>query len=105
PHERAERAVLNLGHTFGHGFETLSHYTLRHGEGVAMGLMAAAALAVRLEMCDSSLSERTGALLQRLGLPTSYAPFPAVDVLAAMATDKKKDRGLIRFVLPRALGD
>jgi 3-dehydroquinate synthetase len=105
PHERAERAVLNLGHTFGHAFETLSHYSIRHGEGVAMGLVAATRLAVRLELCDPSLAARTESLLTRLGLPTSYAQFAPADVVAAMATDKKKERGQLRFVLPRALGE
>jgi shikimate kinase/3-dehydroquinate synthase len=105
PHERSERAVLNLGHTFGHAFETLSHYSIRHGEGVAMGLVAATRLAVRLTMCEPSLANRTEALLRRLGLPTTYAQYAPGDVLAAMATDKKKERGQLRFVLPVALGE
>lgn len=105
PHERAERAVLNLGHTFGHAFETLSHYTIRHGEGVAMGLVAATRLALRLKMCHPSLADRTETLLKRLGLPTTFAQYAPADVVAAMATDKKKERGQIRFVLPCALGE
>ncbi|MBI3732930.1 MAG: 3-dehydroquinate synthase [Chloroflexi bacterium] len=104
PHERAERAVLNLGHTFGHAFETLSRYSLRHGEAVAMGLVAAARLAARVGLCSPSLAVRTAALLDRLGLPTQVNRFDPASVLAAMQTDKKRAQGRIRFVLPVELG-
>ncbi|MEP7198562.1 MAG: 3-dehydroquinate synthase [Chloroflexota bacterium] len=104
PHERAERATLNLGHTFGHAFETLSQYTLRHGEAVAMGLVASAKLAARLEMCAPSLVARVETLLTRLKLPTTFNQFAADDVLSVMLTDKKKEQGKIRFVLPVELG-
>jgi shikimate kinase/3-dehydroquinate synthase len=104
PHERAERAVLNLGHTFGHAFETLSHYALRHGEGVSLGLVAANRLAARLEMCDPSLLARTERLLKQLGLPTNYDQFDGNAALGVMLTDKKKEQGKIRFVLPVELG-
>jgi 3-dehydroquinate synthase len=104
PHERAERAVLNLGHTFGHAFENLSHYALRHGEAVAMGLVAATKLAARLELCEPALITRVEALLMQLHLPTTYDEFDAEQVLAVMLTDKKKAQGKIRFVLPEALG-
>jgi 3-dehydroquinate synthase len=104
PHERAERASLNLGHTFGHAFENLSHYEIRHGEAVAMGLVAASRLAERLELCDPSLTVRTRNLLQRLHLPTTYSQFAAVAALDVMLTDKKKEQGKIRFVLPVELG-
>jgi 3-dehydroquinate synthase len=104
PHERAERAVLNLGHTFGHAFENLSEYRLRHGEAVAMGLVAATKLAARLELCEPELVYRVEALLRQLQLPTMYDEFDAEQALAVMATDKKKAQGKIRFVLPEALG-
>jgi 3-dehydroquinate synthase len=104
PHERAERAVLNLGHTFGHAFENLSEYRLRHGEAVAMGLVAATKLAARLELCEPELVYRVEALLRQLQLPTMYDEFDTEQALAVMATDKKKAQGKIRFVLPEALG-
>ncbi len=103
-HDRAERAVLNLGHTFAHAFETLSHYTLRHGEAVAMGLVAAAKLSARLGMCDPSLVSRIELLLMSLGLPTWFGHFEAAKVLEVMSTDKKRAQGKIRFVLPVELG-
>jgi 3-dehydroquinate synthetase len=104
PHERAERAVLNLGHTFGHAFEALSHYGIRHGEAVAMGLVAAARLSAQLELCDPALGDRIAALLARLQLPTTYGQFDADAALAVMQNDKKKEAGKIRFILPLEIG-
>ncbi len=105
PNERGERAVLNLGHTFGHAFETLSNYSLRHGEAVAMGLVVSAKLSAHLGMCHPELPIRIEALLRNLGLPTVFHQFDAGEVLRVMLTDKKKEHGKIRFVLPIALGD
>ncbi len=105
PFESGRRAVLNLGHTFGHAFETLSGYRLRHGEAVSIGLAAATRLAARLALCDAELVERVESLLGRLDLPTRAPGFDPAQVLAAMATDKKRVGGRLRFVLPRAIGD
>ena len=104
PHERAERAVLNLGHTFAHAFETLSDYRLRHGEAVAMGLVASARLSAQLGLCEPILPLRVENLLRNLALPTVFHQFDAEQVLRVMTTDKKKEQGKIRFVLPLALG-
>lgn len=104
PHERAERAALNLGHTFGHAFETLSAYSLRHGEAVSMGLVAAARLSAHLRLCEPALPDRIENLLRNLGLPTVFHQFDAEQVLHVMTADKKKEQGRIRFVLPIALG-
>lgn len=112
PFEQGRRAVLNLGHTFGHALEQVSRYRLRHGLAVALGLMAAAHLAVTLNMADPSLVTLTGHVLQRAGLPTCWQEvipplaMPEVhDVLAAMQVDKKRAQGKLRFVVPRAPGD
>ncbi len=105
PFEQGRRAVLNLGHTFGHAFETLSGYRLRHGEGVSIGLAAATRLAARLALCEPVLVERVETLLGRLGLPTSAQGFTPEQVMTAMATDKKRVGRELRFVLPRAIGD
>jgi 3-dehydroquinate synthetase len=105
PFEQGRRAALNLGHTFGHAFETLSGYQLRHGEAVSIGLAAAARLAARLDLCEPYLVERVESLLGRLGLPIRTDGFAPEQVLAAMATDKKRAGSRLRFVLPRALGD
>lgn len=104
PYEQGERAHLNLGHTFAHAFEQVSGYTLPHGQAVAVGLVAAAELAAARGLCEPDLPRRVRGLLTRLGLPTSL-PGPAPEaVLAAMATDKKRRAGRLRFVLPQALG-
>jgi 3-dehydroquinate synthase len=105
PFEQGRRAVLNLGHTFGHAFEQLSNYEIRHGEGVAMGLVCAARLAARLGYCSAETSARIGALLQHVGLPAEPPPYPAADVWAAMFTDKKRQGNTLRFILPRAIGE
>lgn len=105
PFEQGRRAVLNLGHTFGHAFETLSGYELRHGEGVSIGLAAATRLAARLGVCEPSLVGRVEGLLDRLGLPIRAQGYAPEQVMAAMATDKKRTGRRLRFVLPRAIGD
>jgi len=104
PYERGRRAVLNLGHTFGHAFEVLSDYQLRHGEAVAMGMAAAARLAVNLGRCRPEVSRRIVALLDHLELPTAAPGYDAEAVWAAMASDKKKQGTYLRFVLPLDVG-
>ncbi|MEW5959853.1 MAG: 3-dehydroquinate synthase [Chloroflexota bacterium] len=105
PFEQGRRAALNLGHTFGHAFERLSNFEIRHGEGVAMGLVGAARLAARLGHCSTQTTGRIIALLERLGLPVQPPPFDPATIWAAMATDKKRQGNTLRFILPRAIGD
>ncbi len=105
PFEQGRRAALNLGHTFGHAYEMLSGYQLRHGEAVGIGLLAATRLAARLELCEPPLALRVENLLNRLGLPTRAPGYTPQQVMAAMATDKKRVGSRLRFVLPRAIGD
>ncbi|MCK6629026.1 MAG: 3-dehydroquinate synthase [Anaerolineae bacterium] len=105
PFEQGRRAVLNLGHTFGHAFERLANFELRHGEGVAMGTVCAARLATRLGLCSAETTQRIVTLLDRLGLPTEPPPYPPAEVWAAMGADKKRQGNTLRFILPRAIGD
>jgi 3-dehydroquinate synthase len=106
PFEQGRRATLNLGHTFGHAIEQVSGYTIRHGEGVAMGLVAAANLSARLEHCDPALQPRIESVLTRLHLPTRIpADLPHEALFRAMGSDKKKAAGQLRFVLLRGMGD
>ncbi len=104
PFELGDRAWLNLGHTFGHALELLSGYTLRHGEAVALGMIAAAELSASLNYCDAALPGRIRAALIRLGLPPSHTFDPAA-ALAAMDTDKKRRGRSLRFVLIRDIGE
>jgi 3-dehydroquinate synthase len=105
PFEQGRRAVLNLGHTFGHAFESVSSYQLRHGEAVSVGLAAATRLAVRRGVCAATLVDRVESLLNRLDLPVRADGYAPEQILAAMATDKKRVGRRLRFVLPRAIGD
>lgn len=106
PYERGRRAVLNLGHTFAHAVEQVSAYTVRHGDAVAMGLVAAARLSARLEECSPSLPDRITAVLDGLRLPTTIPDtLEPATLLAAMSSDKKKADGRLRFVLIHDIGD
>jgi 3-dehydroquinate synthase len=98
------RAVLNLGHTVGHGIEAAAGYELyRHGEAISLGLLAALRISEREEGLAPEWRERTRAVLARHGLPVALDPAVGVhDVLAAMGRDKKADaRALNMVLLPR----
>jgi shikimate kinase/3-dehydroquinate synthase len=106
PDERGRRAVLNLGHTAAHALERLSNYRLPHGEAVAVGLVVAARISAGLGRCAASLPDEIAAALRRLGLPTAWSgPHAPAEVLAAMATDKKRRGGRLRWVLPARVGE
>ena len=110
-HERGARALLNLGHTFGHALEALAGYDgrLLHGEAVALGVVLAATLSVRLGLCPAADLERIRRHFAAVGLPTARAQvgaesFAAEALLAAMAHDKKAQGQRPRFVLLRGIG-
>jgi 3-dehydroquinate synthetase len=106
PYEQGRRAILNLGHTFGHAIEQVSGYRVRHGEAVAMGLVAAANLSARLEFCPPELQGQIEAVLQAVPLPVRIpAELDMEQVYVAMGSDKKKAAGKLRFVLLRDVGD
>ncbi len=100
------RAVLNFGHTIGHAIEAVAGYggAYRHGEAVAIGMLAEARLAERLGWIDAKTIERLQNLLQRFGLPISAPGLDPAALRLAMTRDKKNRGGRIRFVLPRRLG-
>lgn len=102
--EAGMRALLNLGHTFGHALETASNYRVSHGVGVALGLRAAGLLAMRTGRYSEEEHLRVLATMALLGMPLSTS-VDADDAFAAMQSDKKKRNGKLRFVLPRAIGD
>ena len=106
PHETGRRAVLNLGHTFAHAIEQASGYAIRHGEAVAIGLAAAARLSAALGECPPELPEAIETGLVRLGLPVRIpAGLEAARLFEAMAGDKKKQGGRLRFILIHRVGD
>ncbi len=109
--ETGSRAVLNYGHTIGHGIEAAVGYRgLTHGEAIAVGMTLEAEVAVRLGLCDVALRDRQTRLLGAVGLPVRLqdirrgSPPAPEDVRAAMAHDKKARAGRLRFVLPAGLG-
>ncbi|MBF0615117.1 MAG: 3-dehydroquinate synthase [Magnetococcales bacterium] len=103
--EEGKRALLNLGHTFGHAIESLTGYDRwLHGEAVAAGMVTAAHLATRIGLCPPEEAARMHALIQRCGLPTQLPNFPVDHYLEAMTHDKKVSGGRIRFILPERIG-
>lgn len=104
PFEGGRRAVLNLGHTVGHALEQLSNFTLRHGEAVGIGMVAAAQIAAKLGRAAPSLADRIKAVLAAWGAPTDCPPYQVDAIWEAMAHDKKRRGSKLRWVLPRAIG-
>ena len=104
--ERAERALLNLGHTFGHAIETAVGYgQWLHGEAVAVGMVLAAELSCRLGWLAADDLVRIRELLSRAGLPVSPPKNIAVEeFLLHMSRDKKVARSRIRLVLLEGIG-
>ena len=103
--EQGERALLNLGHTFGHAIETATGYTQwLHGEAVATGMLIAADLSVRMGLLSPADRERLQVLLQRAGLDRPAPPIGADQALQYMSVDKKVKAGRIRLVLQDAIG-
>jgi 3-dehydroquinate synthase len=103
--ESGPRAILNYGHTIGHGVEAASDYLLyRHGEAVAIGMEGAARLAAEIGSCPRDLAQRQGSLLRRFGLPLSYRGVAGDAILEAMSRDKKASRGRLTWVLPERIG-
>ncbi|MEQ1900726.1 MAG: 3-dehydroquinate synthase [Devosia sp.] len=109
--ETGVRALLNLGHTFGHALEAATGYSdrLLHGEGVAIGMVLAHAFSARLGLAPSQDTGRIVQHLKRAGLPTRLADIagtlPPTEVLmAAIAQDKKVVRGALTFILTRGIG-
>lgn len=108
--QRGGRALLNLGHTFGHAIETLPHLSpdsdpanapLQHGEAVALGLVAAFACSHALARIQRADLIRLEAQLSHLGLPTRIAGLPSSrEIVALMKSDKKAQAGRLRLVLP-----
>ena len=111
--EGGVRALLNLGHTFGHAVEAAYGYDGRvlHGEAVGLGMAMAARFAEREGLCDAGTRDRITALAEAQGLPVRAASLPAEAgltpdaLLAAMRQDKKVEGGALTLVLPRAIGE
>lgn len=104
PFEHDRRAVLNLGHTVAHALEVVSRYTLRHGDAVAIGLVAAARIAIEAGVAQPELVESIERVLKQTHLPISCPPHAVDEIVEAMSRDKKRAGDEIRWVLPRTIG-
>ncbi|MCX7945384.1 MAG: 3-dehydroquinate synthase [Hydrogenophilus sp.] len=103
--EQGERAILNLGHTFGHAIETATRYeTWLHGEAVAVGMMIAAEVSWRLGWLTENDVARLEGLLIRAGLPVRGPQIAVEEMWSLMRGDKKVKEGQLRFVLLKAIG-
>ena len=110
--EQGDRALLNLGHTFGHALEACTGYSdrLLHGEGVAIGCALAFELSARLGLCPQEEPSRVRAHLSDMGMKVTLADIPgdlpdADGLLDLMSQDKKVMDGKLRFILARSIGD
>jgi shikimate kinase / 3-dehydroquinate synthase len=105
PYEKGVRATLNLGHTVGHAVELVSKFELRHGEAIAIGMMAEAKYAARVGLAGYGLVEAIEESLSALSLPIKIPDeMPREEIIRAMRVDKKKNAKAIRFALPVEIG-
>lgn len=112
-HEAGERALLNLGHTFGHALETVTNYDstrLVHGEGVSIGMVLAHEFSSYLGLCSADVATRVESHLSTVGLPTALQDVPggvpnAETLMKIIAQDKKVTRGNLTFILTHGLGE
>jgi 3-dehydroquinate synthase len=105
--ESGIRAILNLGHTFGHAIEaTMGYGNWLHGEAVATGMVMAVDLSYRQQWIEHSVKQRTVNLLQKAQLPVTSPSDMTVDqYMTAMSIDKKAVNGTIKFILLKSLGE
>ena len=101
--DRGQRQLLNLGHTLGHAIERCSGYTLPHGHAVAVGMVYAMRIAVRMNLCEANCLPRLMGALNSNALPVD-APYPMETLACIARSDKKRAGDTLTFVLPRAIG-
>lgn len=110
--ENGRRALLNLGHTFGHALEAATQYDgtrLVHGEGVAIGMVLAHQFSARMNLASPDAAKRVEAHLKTVGLPTRMDDIPGTlppveKLMDAIAQDKKVSGGKLTFILTRGIG-
>ena len=103
--EAGLREILNYGHTVGHAIEAVTDYTVyKHGEAVMLGMLAAGRIGVIKGMWKPAELQRQNTLIERLGIPSGARALEPGKLMGRMASDKKARDGVIRFVLPEAIG-
>lgn len=110
--EQGDRALLNLGHTFGHALEAATGYSdrLLHGEGVAIGCALAFEVSMRLGLCAQEAPSRVRAHLKAMGMKTDLRDIPgelpdADGLMALMGQDKKVQQGTLNYIMARDIGE
>ena len=101
--DRGQRQLLNLGHTFGHGIEACSAFSVSHGSAVAIGMAMMLRAAARFGYCDEKTRGAGISLLQSYGLPVD-CPYPAAQLLPAVSHDKKSEGAAVNLIVPTRIG-
>jgi 3-dehydroquinate synthase len=109
--ETGVRALLNLGHTFGHALEAATGFSdrLLHGEAISIGMVQAFRFSERQKLCSNGLADRVALHLHSVGLPTHVSAIPGKlpspgELLSLMRQDKKAQAGKLNFILARGIG-
>jgi len=97
------RMMLNLGHTIGHGVEALSHFSISHGEAVAIGIAIVSRASVKLGFCTSNVCHRILSLLQKFKLDIS-TEYPVEALFSYTLSDKKRNGSTLNLIIPEAIG-
>ena len=98
------RNILNYGHTIGHAIESVSGFKMRHGNAVAIGMLAAAKISNKMGILDESELIRLKNVIEKADLPTEIPSLKVEEIMRAMRHDKKVLRDKVRFVLLRSIG-
>jgi 3-dehydroquinate synthase len=99
------RNILNYGHTVGHALESVSGFAIKHGSGVAIGMVAATLISQRMGFLAADESDRVIRLIKNAGLPASHSLADSGKIMRALQQDKKRAGGRVRFILLRSIGE
>lgn len=103
--ESGIRAILNYGHTIGHGLESAGHYKiLKHGEAVLLGMIGEASIAKEMELLDADSYKRLVSLIRRVPIKANLSSLKMKNIVIAMGRDKKRIEKKLRFALPVKIG-
>ena len=101
--DRGDRQKLNLGHTFGHGIERLSNYTIPHGQAVSIGMSLIARSAEKHQICSPATADQILSLLHLFNLPTQ-TQYTAHDIYESALSDKKRTAKIVPLIFPEIIG-
>lgn len=102
--DTGERMKLNLGHTFGHGVEAISHYSISHGKAVSIGMAIAARASAAQGICSDFTRDSITEILRKFALPVT-CDFTAEELSNAALSDKKRSGDTVNLILPQAIGN